>query len=87
MVPLMGAGPYTYMLVTLVSESIFFSLTHGNLAVSQVRMLSIFSRGLGTVFALAGLATVALARNRLSLSKDAYRMAKVIQSGTEEYQA
>jgi len=30
---------------------------------------------------------IALARNRLSLAKDAYRMAKVIQSRTEEEQA
>jgi len=49
-------------------------------------MLSIFSRGLGAVFALAGIATVALARNRLSLVEDAYRMAKVIQSRTGEEQ-
>ena len=50
-------------------------------------MLSIFSRGLGAVFALAGIASIALAQNRLSLAKDAYRMAKVIQSRTEEEQA
>ncbi|GAG48134.1 unnamed protein product, partial [marine sediment metagenome] len=30
-------------------------------------------RSLGVVFALAGIATIALARNRLSLAKDAYR--------------
>ncbi len=60
-----------------------FSIPPGNPAIFQVRMLSIFSRGLGAVFALAGLATIALARNRLSLAKDAYRMAKVIQGRAE----
>jgi len=69
-----GIGIYLYVDRLSIAEYVF-SVTPGNLAVSQVRMLSIFSRGLGAVFALAGLATVALARNRLSLGKDAYRMA------------
>lgn len=80
-----GIGIYLYVGNLSIAEYVF-SVPPGNLAIFQVRMLSIFSRGLGAVFALAGIATIALARNRLSLAKDAYRMAKVIQSRTEEEQ-
>ena len=78
-----GIGIYLYVGNLSIAEYVF-SVPSGNLAIFQVRMLSIFSRSLGAVFALASLATIALARNRLSLAKDAYRMAKVIQSRTEE---
>lgn len=78
-----GIGIYLYVDRLSIAEYVF-SVPPENLAIFQVRMLSIFSRSLGAVFALAGIATIALARNRLSLAKDAYRMAKVIQSGTEE---
>ncbi len=59
------------------------SVAPGNLAVFQVRMLSVFSQGLGVVFALTGIAVITLARNRLSVGKEAYRMAKVIESRTK----
>ncbi len=78
-----GIGIYLYVGKLGIAEYVF-SVPPGDLAIFQVRMLSIFSRSLGAVFALAGLATVALARNRLSLAKDAYRMAKVIQSSAKE---
>ncbi len=81
-----GIGIYLYVHRLSIGEYVF-SVPPGNLAIFQVRMLSIFSRSLGAVFALAGMATIALARNRLSLAKDAYRMAKIIQSGTEKEQA
>ncbi len=81
-----GIGIYLYVGNLSIADYVF-SVPPGNLAIFQVRMLSIFSRNLGAVFALAGLATIALARDRLSLGKDAYRMAKVIQSRTEEEQA
>ena len=81
-----GIGLYLYVGNFSISEYVF-SVLPGDLAIFQVRMLSIFSRSLGPAFALAGLATITLARNRLSLAKDAYRMAKVIQSRTEEEQA
>jgi len=51
---------------------------------SQVRMLCNFGRGLGVVFTLAGIATIALALNRLSLARDAWRMASFIRSQTNE---
>ena len=78
-----GIGIYSYVGNLSIAEYVF-SVPPGDLAIFQVRMLSIFSRSLGLVFALVGLATIALARNRLSLAKDAYRMAKVIQSKTKE---
>lgn len=81
-----GIGIYLYVGNLSIAEYVF-SVPPGNLAIFQVRMLSVFSRGLGAVFTLTGLATIALARNGLSLAKDAYRMAKVIQSRTEEEQA
>ncbi len=78
-----GIGIYLYITNLGIAEYVF-SVAPKNLAVFQVRMLSVFSRNLGAVFALAGLATIALARDRLSLGKDAYRMAKVIQSSAKE---
>ncbi len=78
-----GIGIYLYVGNLGIAEYVF-SVPPGDLAIFQVRMLSIFSRGLGAVFALAGLATITLTRNRLSLAKDAYRMAKVIQGRTKE---
>ena len=80
-----GIGIYLYVGNLGIREYVF-SVPPGNLAIFQVRMLSIFSRGLGTVFALTGVATIALARNRLSLAEDAYRMAKNIRSRTEKEQ-
>ena len=77
-----GIGIYLYVSNLSIAEYVF-SVPPGDLAIFQVRMLSIFSRGIGAVFALAGLATIALAMNRLSLAKDAYRMAKVIQGRIE----
>ncbi len=78
-----GIGIYLYVGNLSIAEYVF-SVPPGDLAIFQVRMLSIFSRSLGAVFALAGIATIALARNRLSLAKDAYRMAEVIQSRIKE---
>ena len=47
------------------------AITTANIAVSQVRMLCHFARGLGVAFTLVGVVTIALARNRFSLGKDA----------------
>ncbi len=78
-----GISIYLYITNLGIAEYVF-SVAPGNLAVFQVRMLSVFSQGLGVVFALAGIAVIILARNRLSVGKEAYRMAKVIQRGTKE---
>ena len=78
-----GIGTYLYVGNLSIADYVF-SVPPGNLAIFQVRMLSIFSRTLGAVFALTGMATIALASNRLSLAKDACRMAKVIQNRTEQ---
>ncbi len=78
-----GIGIYLYVGNLGIAEYVF-SVPPGDIAIFQVRMLSILSRSLGAVFALAGLATITLARNRLSLAKDAYRMTKVIQGRTKE---
>jgi len=60
------------------------SLPAEDIVTSQIRLLTHFGRGLGVVFVLVDIATIALARNRLSLTKDAYRMATVIQGRTKE---
>jgi len=78
-----GMGIYLYVGNLSIAEYVF-SVRPRDLAIFQVRMLSIFSRGIGVVFTLAGIATIALARNRLSLGKDAYRMVKVIQGRMKE---
>lgn len=60
------------------------SLPAQDFVTSQVRMLCNFGTGLGVVFALVGIATIALAVNRLSLARDAWRMASFIGSETRE---
>ena len=78
-----GIGIYLYV-DTLAITQYISAITTGNIAVSQVRMLCDFARGLGIVFTLIGVITIALARNRLSLGKDACRMATIIQPSTKE---
>ena len=81
------AGIAIYLYVdTLAITQYISAITTGNIAVSQVRMLCDFARGLGIVFTLVGVIAIALARNRLCLGKDACRMATIIQSRTEEGQ-
>ncbi len=80
-----SAGIAIYLYVdTLAITQYISAITAGNIAVSQVKMLCDFARGLGIVFTLVGVVTVALAWNKLPLGKGACRMAKVIQSRTEE---
>jgi len=78
-----GIGICLYVGNLSIAEYVF-SVPPGNLAIFQVRMLSIFSRGLGAVFALTGVAIITLARNRLSVGKDAYRMATIMRDSTKE---
>lgn len=78
-----GIAIYLYV-DTLAITQYISAITAGNIAVSQVRMLCDFARGLGIVFTLVGVVTIALARNRLSLGKDACRMATIIQGTKEE---
>ena len=78
-----GIGICLYVRNLSIAEYVF-SVPPGNLAIFQVRMLSIFSRGLGAVFALTGVAIITLARNRLSVGKDAYRMATIMRDSTKE---
>ena len=78
-----GIGIYLYVGNLSIAEYVF-SVPPGNLAIFQVRMLSIFSRGLGAVFTLTGVAIITLARNRLSVRKDAYRMATIMRDSTKE---
>lgn len=80
-----GIGIYLYVDRLSIAEYVF-SVPPGNLAIFQVRMLSIFSRSLGAVFALTGAAIITLARNRLSVGKDAYRMAAIMRDSTKEKQ-
>ncbi len=78
-----GIGIYLYVGNLSIAEYVF-SVPPGNMAIFQVRILCTFSRGLGIVFTLVGVVTIALARNRLSLGKDACRMAMIIQRSTKE---
>ena len=60
------------------------SLPAEDIVTSQVRLLTHFGRGLGVVFVLVGIATIALARNRLSIARDSYRMTTIIKGRTKE---
>ncbi len=78
-----GIGTYLYVGSLAITQYIS-AITTGNIAASQVRMLCDFARGLGIVFTLVGVVTIALARNRLSLGKVACRMAMIIQRITKK---
>jgi len=79
------AGIAIYLYVDTLAITQYISvITTENIAVSQVKMLCYLARGLGIVFTLVGVVTIALARNRLSLGKDACRMATIIQCSTKE---
>lgn len=78
-----GIGIYFYV-DNLSITQYTLSLPAQDFVTSQVRMLCNFGRGLGVVFALACIATIALAVNRLSLARDAWRMASFIGSETKE---
>ena len=79
------AGIAIYLYVdTLAITQYISAITTGNIAVSQVKMLCYLARGLGIVFTLVGVITITLARNRLSVGKDACRMALIIQRSTKE---
>jgi len=60
------------------------AITRKNVMVDQVRMLYDFSRSLGIVYSLSGIAVTVLALNRLSLAKSAYRMATFIRKGEDQ---
>jgi len=51
---------------------------------SQLRLLCDFARVLGVVFSLIGVVSIILALDRLTFSRESYRMALYINSQKEE---
>ncbi len=77
---LIPAGIGVYFCVDhLVITQYVFAIPAKSLAVSQVKMLCNFAKVLGIVFALAGIAVIILALDRLSLTRAAHRMAWFIK--------
>jgi len=78
-----GIGIYFYVDNLSITQYVL-SLPAQDLVTSQVRMLCNFGKGLGVVFVLVGVAIIALALNRLSLARDAWRMASFIKGEIKE---
>ncbi len=73
-----GMGVYSCVDGLAITQYVF-AIPAGNFIVSQVKMLCDFAKVLGIVFALAGIAVIILALDKLSLSNSAYRMASLIR--------
>ena len=52
--------------------------------ISELRLLCDFARVLGVVFSLIGVISIVLALDRLTFSKESYRMALYVNSQKEE---
>jgi uncharacterized membrane protein YphA (DoxX/SURF4 family) len=72
-----GIGVY-FCVDDLAITQYVFAIPAKTFPVSQVKMLCNFAKVLGIVFALAGIAVIILALDRLGLTKAAYRMAMFI---------
>ena len=78
-----GIGVYFYVGKIVIIE--YLSTIHAHrLAISLVKMLHNFSRVLGIVFTLVGIACIVFALDRLALRKVAYRMALFIKDRVKE---
>jgi len=71
---LSGIGVYFYVGELTIAQELS-TVSAKNLIVAQIKMLYNFSRALGAVFSLTGLAIIILALNRLSFIRDIHRMA------------
>lgn len=78
-----GIGIYLYVDNLSITQYLTL-INRQDFIVSQLRLLCNLGRGMGVVLTLAGIVTIALVANRLSLAKDSYRMAAFISSGTKE---
>lgn len=80
---LAGIGVYFYVgELTLVQQA--YAIPPKNFMMSELRLLSNFARVLGVVFSLIGVVSIILALDRLTFSKESYRMALFIDSQKEE---
>lgn len=79
---LTGIGVYFYIGKLTIPKEIS-TLSTQSFIKDEIRMLYNFSRALGVVFSLTGLAIVVLSLDRLSFARDASRMALFIKSHEE----
>lgn len=73
-----GIGIFFYVDMLTIAQYVF-SVPGGNFITSQVRMLCDFAEALGIVFAILGVVAVVFALDRLSLTRDACRMALFVK--------
>jgi len=80
---LAGIGVYFYVgKLTLVQQA--YAAPPKNFMMSQLRLLCDFARVLGVVFSLIGVVSMILALDRLTFSKESYRMALFINGQKKE---
>ena len=80
---LAGIGVYFYVgKLTLVQQA--YAAPPKDFMMSQLRLLCDFARVLGVVFSLIGVVSIILALDRLTFSKESYRMALFINGLKEK---
>lgn len=80
---LAGIGVYFYVgELTLVQK--VYATPARNFTMSQLKLLCNFARVLGVVFSLVGVASIIMSLDRLTFSKESYRMALYISGRKEE---
>lgn len=73
-----GVGVYLYLGQLTIGQE-WFTLPARNFIVAQVQMVYIFARVLGVVFTLVGIITIILSLDRLTSTRETYRMASLIK--------
>ncbi|MCD6318151.1 hypothetical protein J7M02_03690, partial [Candidatus Aerophobetes bacterium] len=68
--------------LTLVQQA--YAAPPRDFMISELRLLCDFARVLGVVFSLIGVISITLALDRLTFSKESYRMALFINDQKEE---
>lgn len=78
-----GIGIFLYVDKLTITQYVF-AIPARNSIVSQVRMLCDFAKALGVVFALVGVFAIVFMLDRLSLTRDAHKMALFVKTRTSD---
>ena len=80
---LTGMGVYFYVSELTIVKQAYATPTR-NFMISQLKLVCNFARVLGVVFSLVGVVSILLALDRLTFSKESYKMALYINSQKEK---
>lgn len=80
---LAGIGVFLYVGQLTIVQKVYAAPT-GNFMMSQLKLLCGFAKLLGVVLSLVGVASIIMPLDRLTFSKESYRMALYISDRKEE---